>query len=187
MEPYARALVLLLQAMVATGSAVEAFAFGTRLTRLTPHLGGRDPDHALRRAAEAIPDWAGGTRIADNLRAFNDVWGRRAVTRGAIVTIVSDGWERGEVGQLAAAMARLRMTSHTVVWVNPLTGDPQYEPLAAGMAAALPHVDLFLPGHDLRSLTGLLRVLEAIGERHGAGAAASGKTIPRPAKTEIPR
>lgn len=174
MEPYARAVVLLLQTIVATGSVVEAFAFGTRLTRLTPHLTGRDPQRALRRAAEAVPDWAGGTRIGDNLRAFNDVWGRRAVTRGAIVTVVSDGWERGDVGELAAAMARLRMTSHTVVWVNPLTGDPQFQPLAAGMAAALPHVDLFLPGHDLRSLTGLLEVLEAIDARHGTGATRSG-------------
>jgi uncharacterized protein with von Willebrand factor type A (vWA) domain len=172
MEPYARAVVLLLQTVVATGSAVEAFAFGTRLTRLTPHLAGRDPQRALRRAAEAVPDWAGGTRIGENLRAFNEVWGRRAVTRGAIVTVVSDGWERGDVGELAAAMARLRMTSHTVVWVNPLTGDPRFEPLAAGMAAALPHVDLFLPGHDLRSLTGLLEVLEAIDTRRGGGGAA---------------
>jgi uncharacterized protein with von Willebrand factor type A (vWA) domain len=169
MEPYARATLLLLRAMVATGAPVDAFAFGTRLTRLTAHLANRDVDEALRRAAAAVPDWAGGTRIGDNLRGFNDIWGRRAVTRGAVVVIVSDGWERGDVGELTRAMWRLRLTSHTLIWVNPLTGDPEFEPLAAGMVAALPHVDLFLPGHDLRSLTGLLDVLGAVAARRAAG------------------
>ena len=169
MEAYSRATVMMLQAMVASGSSVEAFVFGTRLTRLTPHLSGRDPRRALTRAAQAVPDWAGGTRIGENLNAFERIWGRRAITRGAIVTIISDGWECGDVGELASAMARLRRSAHTLVWVNPLSGDPGYEPLAAGMAAALPHVDLFLPGHDLRSLARLIDALGAIRARHGAG------------------
>jgi uncharacterized protein with von Willebrand factor type A (vWA) domain len=167
MEAYARPSVMMLQALVASGSPVEAFVFGTRLTRLTQYLGGRDPERALRRAAKAVPDWAGGTRIGENLLAFERIWGRRAITRGAIVTIVSDGWECGDVGELETAMARLRRSAHTLVWVNPLTGDPRYEPLAAGMAAALPHIDLFLPGHDLRSLGGLIGALGAIQGRHG--------------------
>ena len=96
MEPYARAMTMFLQAAVRAGRHVEAFTFGTRLTRLTPYLTGRDPDRALERAAAAVPDWAGGTRIGENLKAFNDVWGRRALTRGAVVVIASDGWERGD-------------------------------------------------------------------------------------------
>lgn len=169
MEAYARTSVMLLQALVASGTPVEAFVFGTRLTRLTQYLGGRDPERALRRAAKAVPDWAGGTRIGENLLAFERIWGRRAVTRGAIVTIISDGWECGDVSDLATAMARLRRGAHTLVWVNPLSGDPSYEPLAAGMAAALPNVDLFLPGHDLRSLAGLVEALGSIRARHTAG------------------
>ena len=102
MEPYARALVLFLQAAVRAGRHVEAFTFGTRLTRLTPYLDGRDPDRALDRAARAVPDWAGGTRIGETLKAFNDVWGRRGLTRGAIVVIASDGWERGDPTLLAS-------------------------------------------------------------------------------------
>ncbi len=168
MEAYARTSVMMLQALVASGTPVEAFVFGTRLTRLTQYLGGRDPERALRRAAKAVPDWAGGTRIGENLLAFERIWGRRAITRGAVVTIVSDGWECGDVGELATAMARLRRSAHTLVWLNPLTGDPRYEPVAAGMAAALPHVDLFMPGHDLRSLAGLIRALSSIRGRHGA-------------------
>ena len=101
MEPYARAMVMFLQAAVRAGRHVEAFTFGTRLTRLTPHLAGRDPDRALANAARAVPDWAGGTRIGENLKAFNDVWGRRGTTRGAIVVIASDGWERGDPTLLA--------------------------------------------------------------------------------------
>jgi hypothetical protein len=116
-----------------------------------------------------VPDWAGGTRIGENLDAFGRTWGGRAIARGAIVTIISDGWECGDVGGLASAMARLRRSAHTIVWVNPLTGDSEYEPLAAGMAAAMPYIDLFLPGHDLRSLAQLVRALGAIRRRHARG------------------
>lgn len=163
MEPYTRAMVMFLQAAVGAGRHVEAFTFGTRLTRLTPHLAGRDPDRALARAARAVPDWAGGTRIGENLKAFNDIWGRRGLTRGAIVVVVSDGWERGDPGLLSGEMERLRRAAHTLVWVNPLAGEPGYRPLVAGMVAALPHVDVFLPGHNLRSLETLAEVLESVG------------------------
>jgi uncharacterized protein with von Willebrand factor type A (vWA) domain len=164
MEPYARAMVMFLQAAVRAGRHVEAFTFGTRLTRLTPHLAGRDPDRALANAARAVPDWAGGTRIGENLKAFNDVWGRRGMTRGAIVVIASDGWERGDPTLLAEQMKRLHLAAHRVVWTNPLAGGEGYRPLVAGMQAALPYVDDFLPGHNLRALETLAEVLEEIDE-----------------------
>ena len=166
MEPYSRALVLFLQAAVSAGRKVEAFTFGTRLTCLTPFLGGYDPEASLQRAARAVPDWAGGTRIGDNLKAFNDLYGRRGLTRGAVVVIVSDGWERGDVTTLANEMARLRRRCHSIIWVNPLKGSEGYEPLAAGMAAALPYVDTFLPGHNLNALESLAEALRKIDGRH---------------------
>lgn len=169
MQPYARALVIFLQAVVRGGRTVEAFTFGTRLTRITEELEIRDPDAALRAATRVVQDWAGGTRIGDNLRALNEQWGCRGLLRGSIVVILSDGWERGDISSLVDAMCRLHRAAHTVVWVNPLAGEPGYEPLAQGMAAALPYVDSFLPGHNLRSLQALAQVLEAIpvrGARH---------------------
>jgi uncharacterized protein with von Willebrand factor type A (vWA) domain len=160
MEPYARAMVMFLQAAVRSGRPVEAFTFGTRLTRLTDLLAGRDPDRALARAARAEPDWAGGTRIGENLAAYNRLWGRRGLTRGAAVVIASDGWERGDPELLAAETARLRRMAHSLVWVNPLAGTAGYRPLVAGMAAALPYVDRFLPGHNLRSLEALAAAID---------------------------
>lgn len=160
MEPYARPVIVFAQAVRQASTRLEAFAFGTRLTRLTRQLAGSDPALAMGRASKAVPDWAGGTRIGENLRTLNAVWGRRGVTRGATVVIFSDGWERGDASLLAREMERLHRSAHLVVWVNPLAGEPGYEPLAAGMAAALPHVDRFLPGHDLRSLEALVEVLE---------------------------
>ncbi len=162
MQPYARAMVMFLQAAVRSGRRVEAFTFGTRLTRVTQELQGRDPDRALTAAASVVRDWAGGTRIGSNLKALNDSWGRRGLTRGAVVVIVSDGWERGDIETMVHEMERLQRAAHTVVWVNPLAGEPGYEPLAQGMAAALPHIDHFLPGHNLRSLETLAGVLERL-------------------------
>jgi uncharacterized protein with von Willebrand factor type A (vWA) domain len=162
MEPYARAMMMFLQAAVRAGRRAEAFTFGTRLTRVTKELEGRNPDRALRAATRAVPDWAGGTRIGANLKALNDTCGRLGMTRGAIVVIVSDGWERGDIPALEHEMARLSRTAHTVAWVNPLAGEPGYEPLAQGMAVALRYVDHFLPGHNLRSLEALAEVLEGL-------------------------
>lgn len=162
MEPYARAMLMFLQAAVRAGRRVEAFTFGTRLTRVTKELEGRNPDQTLRAASRVVHDWAGGTRIGSNLKALNDGWAGLGMTRGAVVVIVSDGWERGDIPALEREMARLRRTAHTLVWVNPLAGEPGYEPLAQGMAAALPYLDHFLPGHNLRSLETLAEILEKL-------------------------
>lgn len=157
MEPYARALVRFAHAAVAARrrGQVETFALGTRVTRITRELASHDPDEALRQASEAVADWAGGTRLGDGLRRFNDRWGVRGLARGSIVVILSDGWDRGEPENLAVEMARLRRVAHRVVWVNPLKATPDYAPLAQGMAAALPHVDSFVEGHSVASLEAL--------------------------------
>lgn len=161
MEPYARAAMRFAQAAVAARgvNTVEVFALGTRLTRLTRHLAGRDPEIALRRAAGEVVDWSGGTRLGDGLAGFNDRWGVRGMARGAVVVILSDGWDRGDPAQLAAEMARLARVAHRVIWVNPLKATPGYAPLARGMAAALPYVDQFVEGHSLASLEHLARII----------------------------
>jgi uncharacterized protein with von Willebrand factor type A (vWA) domain len=168
MEPYSRAILLFVHALLETGRGVEAFAFGTRLTRLTEDLAGVDPERALEEASKRVVDWSGGTRIGASLKAFNDQWGRRALSRGAVVVIVSDGWEREDTHTVEREMARLARCAYSVVWVNPLKGHPDYEPLAGGMRAALPFVDRFLPGNNLESLEDLAGVLAGIERRHAA-------------------
>jgi uncharacterized protein with von Willebrand factor type A (vWA) domain len=168
MEPYSRAILLFVHALLESGRGVEAFVFGTRLTRLTEDLAGVDPERALEEASRRVVDWSGGTRIGASLKAFNDQWGRRALSRGAVVVIVSDGWEREDTATVAREMARLARCAYAVVWVNPLKGHPDYEPLAGGMRAALPFVDRFLPGHNLASLEDLAGVLAGIERRHAA-------------------
>jgi uncharacterized protein with von Willebrand factor type A (vWA) domain len=163
MEPYARALLRFVHAAVAGRQRVEAFALGTRLTRVTRELATRDPDRALRRAGERVHDWSGGTRLGEGLRRFNDLWGVRGMARGAIVVILSDGWDRGDPEVLAEQMARLHRVAHQVVWVNPLKVTPGYAPLARGMAAALPYVDDFVEGHSVAALEELARVISATG------------------------
>jgi uncharacterized protein with von Willebrand factor type A (vWA) domain len=160
MAPYSRMLLQYLQAAVAARARVEAFVFGTRLTRVTRELAGKDPDRALQRAAGRVADWSGGTRIGAALAELNRVHGRR-IGRGAVVVVLSDGWDRGDPEVLAAEMARLRRTAHRVVWLNPLAADPHYEPLTAGMVAALPHVDHLLPGNSIASLEALADLMEA--------------------------
>jgi len=167
MAPYARALLLFLHATAQAGR-VEAFAFGTRLARLTGDLATRDPDVALERVTSRVVDWGSGTRIGASLKQFNDEYGRRALSRGAVVVVASDGWERDDPALLAREMGRLARAAYSVVWVNPLKGTPGYEPLALGMRAALPFVDRFLPGHNLDSLEGLAGVLAGIERRHAA-------------------
>ena len=129
MEPYARALVRFLHAAMVGRRDVEAFALGTRLTRLTRELSTRDPDAALARAAEAVTDWSGGTRLGDGLRSFNDRWGVPGMARGAIVVVLSDGWDRGQPEVLGEQMARLQRVAHRVVWVNPVTVSYTHLPL----------------------------------------------------------
>lgn len=152
MEPYARSLLRFVHAATTGRTRVEAFALGTRLTRLTRELATRDPDAALERAGLAVDDWAGGTRLGEVLAEFNDRWGVRGMARGAVVVILSDGWDRGDPDQLGEQMQRLSRVANRVVWVNPLKATPGYEPLARGMAAALPHVDRFIEGHSLAAL-----------------------------------
>jgi uncharacterized protein with von Willebrand factor type A (vWA) domain len=168
MDAYARVLLLFLHAAVGAGRGVEAFAFGTRRSRLTPDLRTRDPLDALARCTEAVVDWGSGTRIGASLREFNEVYGRRAMSRGAIVVIVSDGWEREDPALVGREMARLARAAYAVIWVNPLKGNPDYQPLAGGMRAALPFVDRFLAGHNLRSLEELATVLAGVERRHAA-------------------
>jgi uncharacterized protein len=168
MAPYSRALLLYLHLARRSGRRVEAFAFGTRLTRLTHELAGRDPDAALAAATKRVVDWSGGTRIGASLKAYNAEWGRRALTRGAVVVILSDGWERGDPGVVATEMARLARQAFAVVWVNPLKGQAGFEPLAGGMRAALPWIDRLVTGHDIASLEGLGRLLGGIERRHAA-------------------
>jgi uncharacterized protein with von Willebrand factor type A (vWA) domain len=168
MEAYSRALLLYLHAARGSGKGVETFAFGTRLTRLTPDLASRDPQTAFALAAKRVSDWSGGTRIGESLKAYNDQWGRRALTRGAVVVILSDGCERGDNQLVASEMVRLARQAYAVVWVNPLKGHADYEPLAGGMRAALPYVDRFLPGHNVASLEALAEVLGGIERRHAA-------------------
>ncbi|HEV2309046.1 MAG TPA: VWA domain-containing protein [Acidimicrobiia bacterium] len=159
MEPYGRAFVRFLHAAVVGGARVEAFALGTRLTRLTRELSSRDPDEALAAAARRVTDWSGGTRLGEGLRTFNDQWGVRGLARGATVVILSDGWDRGDPQLLGSEMRRLRRVAHRIVWVNPLKATDDYAPLARGMAAALPHVDEFVTGHSVAALDDLVTVL----------------------------
>jgi uncharacterized protein len=150
MEPYSRTFLALLQRAAGRGGA-EAFVFATRLTRLTRALAGTDPDAAIARAAALPPDWSGGTRIASALRAFVDRHGRRGMARDAVVAILSDGWERSDPEDLGREMRRLARLAHRIVWINPRAGVSGFEPLAGGMAAALPYVDELVPGADLEA------------------------------------
>lgn len=157
MERYTRPMLLFAHALLASGAPIEAFAFGTRLTPLTRELSRRNADAALRAASARVEDWSGGTRIGAALREL----GVGPRVRGATVVILSDGWDRGDGSLLAREMQRLSRSAHRVIWVNPLKGDPDYQPLAVGMRAALPHIDVFLPGHNVAALEMLARVLAA--------------------------
>ena len=159
METYARPFLRLAHAAVVARGGTETFTFGTRLTRVTRELRWRDPDGALDRASAAVADIAGGTRLGASLRTFNDRYGVSGAARGAIVVVLSDGWDRGDPSELAQEMARLGRVAHRVVWVNPLKATPGYAPLARGMAAALPYVDEFVEGHSVAALE---RVVEVI-------------------------
>ena len=163
MSGYADALLRLAHRVVTAGAAgggsrdaVEVFSLGTRLTHLTRALRRRDPDRAIAAAGETVPDWSGGTRLGETLRAFLDRWGRRGMARGAVVVIFSDGWERGDAQLLGEQVARLQRLAHKVVWVNPHRGKDGYAPVQQGVVAVLPHVDAFLAGHSLATFAALL-------------------------------
>jgi uncharacterized protein len=158
MQPYARAYLHLLWGM-ATRAHAEVFVFGTRLTRLTRALRGANPDLALERAAALMPDWSGGTRIGWALGEFMDLHGRRGIARGAVVLIVSDGWEGDDPSLLSKQMAALRRHAHRIVWANPRAAAPGFAPLAGGMAAAMPYLDSFVSGHSTEALTEVVGAL----------------------------
>lgn len=160
MEPYSRMLLQYAQACVAARRRCEAFAFGTRLTRITNELGGRDPDRALERASAAVADWSAGTRIGSALSELNREHGRR-IGRGAVVCVLSDGWDRGAPEDLSREVARLARCAYHLVWLNPLKATPGFEPLTRGMMAALPHVDTFMAGNSIASLEELAILMEA--------------------------
>ncbi|MFD9095721.1 VWA domain-containing protein [Streptomyces collinus] len=165
MEPYARAMLQLLYC-AARATRAEVFTFATRLTRLTPALRRTGPDDALAWAGRVAPDWSGGTRIADCLAEFNERFGRRGMARGAVVAIVSDGWDTGTPADLATQMARLSRVAYRVIWVNPRTASPRYRPLVAGMAAALPYCDAVVSAHSLAALDDFTAALSAPRNRH---------------------
>jgi uncharacterized protein with von Willebrand factor type A (vWA) domain len=141
---------------------VEAFVFGTRLTRITRQLKRRDVDDAVRDVSKTVQDWSGGTRIGDALHFFNHRWARRVLGRGAVVLIISDGWDRGDASVLQVEMDRLQHSCHRLIWLNPLLGSPDYRPLTIGMKTALPFIDDFLPAHNLDSLINLGNILSTI-------------------------
>jgi uncharacterized protein with von Willebrand factor type A (vWA) domain len=174
MAPYADALLRFAHAARtarSSTSGTEVFTLGTRLTRVTPYLTHRHPEVAMAALSRAVPDWSGGTRLGATLRAFLDGWGRRGMARGAVVVLLSDGWERDDPALLATQMQRLHRLAHRVVWANPRKGRPGYAPLAAGMAAALPSVDVFVEGHSLAALEHLAAVVR--GEARGAARGAA--------------
>jgi uncharacterized protein with von Willebrand factor type A (vWA) domain len=147
---------------------VEAFVFGTRLTRITRQLKKRDVDDAVRDVSKAVQDWSGGTRIGDAIHEFNHRWSRRVLGHGAVVLIISDGWDRGDAGMLQAEMDRLQHSCHRLIWLNPLLGSPDYRPLTIGMKTALPFIDNFLPAHNLDSLISLGNILASIDDSRPA-------------------
>jgi uncharacterized protein with von Willebrand factor type A (vWA) domain len=165
MEKYSRLLLQLCYSVARRLSRVECFVFGTRLTRVTPQLRLRNIDRALEQAAREVVDWGGGTRIGESLRGFNRRWARRVLGRGAVALVVSDGWEHGDPGLLARETRALRRRCHRLIWLNPLAGREGYQPRAAGMAAAVRHIDDFLPVHNLQSLEDLATHLAALGPR----------------------
>ncbi|MFI9761718.1 VWA domain-containing protein [Streptomyces sp. NPDC051963] len=163
MAPYADALLRFAHAAAhaaARGTRTEVFTIGTRLTQVTRELSHRDPDLAMTAVAAAVPDWRGGTRLGELLREFLNRWGQRGLARGAVVVLLSDGWERGDPELLADQMRRLHRLAHRVIWANPRKARPGYAPLAAGMAAALPSVDAFVEGHSVAALERLAAVVK---------------------------
>ena len=159
MTPYADALLRFAHAAARSRQRTEVFSIGTRLTRLTRELSHRDADTAMAAVASAIPDWSGGTRLGAQLKAFLDQWGQRGMARGAIVVVMSDGWERDDPELLGDQMARLHRLAHRVVWANPRRARPGFEPLVGGLIAALPHVDAFVDGHSLEAYEHLADVV----------------------------
>jgi uncharacterized protein with von Willebrand factor type A (vWA) domain len=159
MQPYADPMLRFAHAAARRRPGTEVFTVGTRLTRVSREIAGRDPSAALTAVTGSVADWSGGTRLGELLKAFLDRWGQRGLARGAVVVVASDGWERGDATLLGEQMARLHRLAHRVVWANPHRAQPGYRPLTAGMQAALPYVDAFVDGHSVAALERLARVV----------------------------
>jgi uncharacterized protein with von Willebrand factor type A (vWA) domain len=159
MDRYSRILLQFVYAITTGLRDVETFVFGTRLTRITRLLRNRDIDEAVDHVAAQVTDWGGGTRIGEAIKDFNFHWGRRVLGHGAVVLLISDGWDRGDPEVVGRELARLQRTSHRLIWLNPLLGRTGYQPLTRALQAGLPHVDDFLPVHNLRSLEQLGEIL----------------------------
>ncbi|MGH7456733.1 MAG: vWA domain-containing protein, partial [bacterium] len=162
MERYTNLLLQFIYSLSSSLNKVEAFVFSTRLTRISKQVHNRDAERALKEVAHCVTDWAGGTRIGEALKDFNFKWGRRVLGRGAVVMIISDGWDRGDIPLLRQEMTRLSLSSHRLIWLNPLLGHEGYEPLTQGMSTALPYIDDFLPVHNLVLLEQLGEMLAAM-------------------------
>jgi uncharacterized protein len=181
MERHSRLLLRFVQALSASSAVkTEAFVFGTRLTRVTRLLHDRDRDRALAKVADAVNDWAGGTRIGESFREFNQRWARRTLRTSGVVIVISDGWDRGDPALVAAETARLRRNCHRLIWLNPLAGTPGYQPLAGGMRAAFPYIDDFLPAGTVASLERLGEILAGVraGDTRRGSEAAAHAAIP---------
>jgi hypothetical protein len=160
MAPYADTLLRFAHAAVrAAPASAEVFTTGTRLTRVTRELRLRDPDQALAAAGRAVPDWSGGTRLGDGVKAFLDLWGQRGLARGAVLVLCSDGWERGDPAELDAQLGRLARLAHALIWVNPHKGRPGFQPVTGGMQAAVTHADALVAGHSFAALEQLVEVI----------------------------
>jgi uncharacterized protein len=192
MERHSRLLLRFVQALSAsTAVKTEAFVFGTRLTRVTRLLHDRDRDRALARVADVVNDWAGGTRIGESFREFNQRWARRTLRTSGVVIVISDGWDRGDPALVASETARLRRNCHRLIWLNPLAGTPGYQPLAGGMRAAFPYIDDFLAAGTVANLERLGEILagvRATDTRRGSEAAAHAAlpSAPDPASMAMP-
>lgn len=172
MDRYSRLLLQFVHTVRHAVGHVEAFVFGTRLTRITRQIRHREIQAALDEVSHSVADWAGGTRIGECLREFNRHWAKRVLSRGAIVLIISDGWDRGDIDMLASEMRRLQRSAYRLIWLNPLLGSPHYRPQTVGMQAALPYIDNFLPAHNLKSLLQLASLLRSVENRRPARAQA---------------
>jgi uncharacterized protein with von Willebrand factor type A (vWA) domain len=166
MERYTRMLLHFIHAITSEASRPEAFLFATRLTRITRHLRHRSVNQAVTEVSHAVPDWAGGTRIGEVIKTFNFRWARRVLRGSPVVLVISDGWDRGEPELLSREMSRLQRSCHRLVWLNPLLGSSDYQPLTQGMQAALPYIDDFVPVHNLNSLTALAQHLNQLDRHH---------------------
>lgn len=173
MSLYSRLLLHFIHTLSNGLMNVEAFVFGTRLTRITRQLKRRDVDDAVRDVTKSVQDWSGGTRIGDALHFFNHHWAKRVLGRGAVVLVISDGWDRGDASLLEIEMDRIQHSSHRLIWLNPLLGSPDYRPLTIGMKTALPYIDNFIPAHNLDSLINLGNLLQSIDDSRPVRSAAA--------------